>query len=786
MPKLRGYYLLVGMVLGLILWWWFALPRTLFEQPLATVVEDEQGLLLGAKIAADGQWRFPAADSLPEKFMVCARIFEDRRFWHHPGIDLRALVRATGQNLRAGRVVSGASTLNMQVIRMSRQRSSRSWWQKTVEILLALRLEVAYDKATIFQLWASHASYGGNIVGLETASWRYYRKPSHLLSWAEAATLAVLPNSPGLIHPGRNRSALAAKRNRLLNKLVATGYLDQASADLAAAEPLPAAPLPLPQLAPHLVERIAASKQPGRWVVTLDAQLQERLDLLAQQQLQQLAPNSIYNLAILVLETRTGKTLAYLGNAPGIAREHSPQVDMIQAARSPGSLLKPLLYSLALQNSVLLPHQLLPDIPSVFGGFRPENFYQQYSGAIPASQALARSLNIPFVHLLQQYGVAPFHDALQQWGFGFINRPPEHYGLALILGGCEVSMWQIAGWYSSLARMLQNYPTHQGRYAPTDWRAPYYLSGEAPAAEASSWQANPQRVGAGAAWATLSAMEKLERPGTEGKWTAFSSSTRVAWKTGTSFGFRDAWAVGMTPHYTIAVWVGNADGEGRPGLVGVQAAAPILFDVLRFLPQRSPAWFAPPLDDLRQAAICQQSGFLALPVCPVDSLWVPVAGQRCQPCPYHELVHLNPDSSYRVNQLCVSDEKRILTRPWFVLPPLPAYYYQALHPDYRPLPPWRPDCRPTSSSEAQMQWIYPARPGRIKIPRTWDGQPSAVVFSVAHRLGDIRIYWQLDQKMVGTTRQNHILELQPAPGPHQLVLVDEQGYRLVQDFFIVE
>jgi len=235
MPKLRGYYLLVGMVLGLILWWWFALPRTLFEQPLATVVEDEQGLLLGAKIAADGQWRFPAADSLPEKFMVCARIFEDRRFWHHPGIDLRALVRATGQNLRAGRVVSGASTLNMQVIRMSRQRSSRSWWQKTVEILLALRLEVAYDKATIFQLWASHASYGGNIVGLETASWRYYRKPSHLLSWAEAATLAVLPNSPGLIHPGRNRSALAAKRNRLLNKLVATGYLDQASADLAAA-----------------------------------------------------------------------------------------------------------------------------------------------------------------------------------------------------------------------------------------------------------------------------------------------------------------------------------------------------------------------------------------------------------------------------------------------------------------------------------------------------------------------------------------------------------------------
>lgn len=763
----------VGLMLLLAFWWW-SLPRPLFDVPVATLMEDTRGQLLGARIAEDGQWRFPASDSLPYKLVAAVTVFEDKRFQQHWGVDIRALGRAMRQNVKAGRVTSGGSTLTMQVIRMARGNPPRTLWQKGIEMLLALRLEVTYSKAEIMNLWASHAPFGGNVVGVEAASWRYFGKSLHVLSWAEAATLAVLPNSPALIHPGRNREALKAKRNRLLLRIRDAGVLDKYSCELAMLEELPAAPIPLPQLAPHLLDNLAATHGPGRWRVSIDAQLQDRVTRLARQQQQALAANGVHNMAIVILDTESGRTLAYVGNISDLGAEYSPRVDIVQAARSPGSLLKPLLYGLALEAGVILPNQLLPDVPTVMGGFRPENFHLAYSGAIPASQALARSLNIPFVHLLKAYGVASFHDALRKWHFSMLTNPPDHYGLSLILGGCEVSLWQVTGWYSSLGRSLLHYPAYQGQYAAADWRLPSYLLDEA--APKAALQAHPVSIGGGAAWATLAAMEKVERPDAEGNWEAFASNGRMAWKTGTSFGFRDAWSVGVDPKYTIGVWVGNADGEGRAGLVGISAAAPVLFEVRRLLPSAGGGWFPKPLDDMRKLPICRETGHLAGAACSVDSLWVPAKGEQGVMCPYHQWVHTDVSQTHRVSQQCAAGDATLAV-PWLVLPPLQAYYYQATHPAYRALPPWRADCD-DQENEAAIQWIYPTQAGKIKIPRTWDGALSHVLFSVAHRRPGAAIHWHLDGQYLRTTRGNHSIELQPLPGPHQLLLLDDAGVRL--------
>lgn len=778
----RRVSLLAIAALMLVLWW-FCLPRPLFRVPLSLVLTDREDQLLGARIAADGQWRFPAPDSLPRKFRLALLHFEDRRFYHHPGVDPLALGRALLLNLRAGRIVSGGSTLTMQVIRLARGNPPRTVGQKLLESLMALRLEMTYGKEAILRRWATHAPYGGNVVGLEAAAWRYYAKRPAQLTWAEAATLAVLPNSPSLIRPGRNSDRLLAKRNALLDRLYQRGFLDQMTADLAKAEPLPGAPHPLPRLAPQLVDRAWQEQGEGRWVTTLDRHLQQRVTEAVALHHRRLAANDIHNLAAVVVDVETGQTLAYVGNVAGLAAEHSPAVDLVAAPRSPGSLLKPLLYGLALQEGLILPGSLLPDVPTVFGGFRPENFYPEYDGAVVAGEALARSLNVPFVHLLRHYGVERFHYALREWGFDYINKPAGHYGLSLILGGCEISLWQAAGWYAGMARVLRHYYPYQGEYDRLDWRAPHYLLRDSVTAGRQR-RRTPYLLGAGAAWWVAEAMQEVERPGEEHNWQAFTSTRRLAWKTGTSYGFRDAWAVGLTPRHVVAVWAGNADGEGRPGLVGVQAAAPLLFNIFNSLPTNAPGWFESPYDEWRSMPVCRESGYRALPICPVDTVQAPKAGLEAPPCPYHESVALDATGQWRVNADCEPPD-RIRPTGWFVLPALEEYYYRRRHPNYRPLPPWRADCSPPTADGRAMQLIYPREANRIFVPIDLDGRPSATVFSVAHRQADATVFWHLDDTYLGQTRTFHSMELRPPPGPHRIVLVDDKGNRLEQAFEVV-
>ncbi len=752
------------------------------------VLEARDGSLLGARISADGQWRFPHNESVPEKFQKAIVEFEDNRFFSHPGFDPLAFGRAMWQNLKNRRVVSGGSTLSMQVIRLSRKGKSRTVFEKIIEIILSTRLEIRYSKSEILAFYASNAPFGGNVVGLDAASWRYFGKKPETLSWGEAATLAVLPNSPALIHPGRNRDALFKKRNRLLKRLFEKGKIDQTTYQLAIDEVLPEKPHPLPRLAPHLLVRAFNENFKGKIgqltkiTTTIDPELQSRLNELALRKSTNLKGNQIHNLAIIVLEVETGNVLAYIGNAPDTGAENGEDVDIIPAARSTGSILKPLLYAMMLNEGRILPTSLLTDIPTQISGYKPENFMETYDGVVPADLALSRSLNVPFIRMLQDYSVEKFHFNLKKLGMTTLVQPPRHYGLTLTLGGAEGSLWDLSGIYSDMARTLNYFTSNSGNYEQDALRKPNYLIGKTGKSIGNATKA-PPLLSADAIWYTFEAMEELERPTSQGDWERFESSRRIAWKTGTSFGFRDAWAIGISTKYVVGVWAGNADGEGRPGLVGVYAAAPILFDVFNLLP--TSRWFDPPFDAMKKLVICKKSGFPALDYCEKDTVYVNEMGANAHPCPFHQIVHLNNTGRWQVNSSCESPLSMV-NKPWFVLPPVEEYYFKMKNPSYVPLPPFRKDCQASDEKSAGlMQMIYPRKDAKLYVPVDLDGSMGRTVFKVAHRIPETTVYWHLDNVYIGQTITFHELELNPPAGKHIITLVDEKGNRLETKFEVV-
>ena len=771
--KIAGVFIFVPLVI-----FWFSLPEPLFTEPTSYVVEDRDGELLGATVASDGQWRFPAGEAVPEKFKTCILAYEDKRFYNHVGVDPLAMIRAVYKNITNAKVVSGGSTVSMQVIRLSRGQK-RTFWQKALETILSVRLEIRYSKQEILELYAAHAPFGSNVVGLEAASWRYYGRKPETLSWAESATLAVLPNAPSMIHPGKNRESLLRKRNFLLEKLHENGTIDASELELALAEPLPENPLPLPQDAPHLLQRFTAEhaarklQGPSRLQSTLHGELQREVTRILERHHNHLKSNSINNACAMVMEIETGNVLAYVGN---VYRPNEPEwqshVDVIRANRSPGSLLKPLLYASLMSDGTILPHTLVPDIPTQIGGYMPQNFDLGYDGAVPASEAVSRSLNIPAVRMLRQYNHNRFYRILQNMGITTLNRPPDYYGLSLILGGSEVTMWDLAGAYASLVRAYNHQHDTQGKIQALDVHPPYYRQ-HTEKYEPDTGAANIA-LDMPSLWYMFSAMEDVMRPGEEGLWQQFTSSRRVAWKTGTSFGFRDGWAIGFTPDYLVAVWTGNAGGEGRPGLVGVRTAAPILFDIFSVMP--TSGWFEEPKYGYQYISICKKSGFKAGPECDdTEHRLVSQNGSRGLVCPYHQRIHLDVSGQFRVTDNCeATDQMKHVG--WFVLPTAMEWYYKQSHFDYKPLPPLKPGCESQEVGNA-MEVIYPQNGSKISIPKDLDAKTSETVFSAAHRRPQTKIYWHLDEKFITETQNYHKVAMHPEAGKHVLTLVDEFGER---------
>ncbi|GAL65550.1 penicillin-binding protein 1C [Jejuia pallidilutea] len=752
----------------LLIAYYFCLPKQLFKDPTATVITSSNNDLLGAQIAKDGQWRFPHNDSIPEKFKTCILHFEDEYFYKHPGFNPVSIAKALRDNLKSGGVKRGGSTLTQQVIRLSRKGQNRSYVEKLKELILATRLELRESKDKILAYYSSNAPFGGNVVGLDAASWRYFNRNANDLSWAESATLAVLPNAPSLIYPGKNQERLLKKRNRLLKKLLSNAIIDSLTYNLAIIEGLPQKPYPLPQIAPHLLQKVSKSHY-GQFVKTsINKPLQEQVNHIVKAHYNQLSQNEIYNAAVLVLDVKNRHVLAYVGNTP-TDKTHQNEVDIIDKPRSTGSILKPFLYAAMLDSGDLLPHTLVADVPTQFGNYNPENYNKTYDGAVPASRALSRSLNVPAVRMLQQFGLDRYHHYLKQLRLKDLKYPASHYGLSLVLGGAESNLWDLCKSYAALSSTLNHFSETSSEYFENEFTEPTFLASEV--IDFGQKTTDKTLFDAASIYLTYESMKTVNRPESDESWEFFDGSKQIAWKTGTSFGFRDAWAIGTTKDYVVGVWVGNADGEGRPGLVGVQTAAPILFDVFDVLPNSE--WFAKPFDEMQQVSICKWSGYRASPNCDViEEQYIQQNGLKTKPCPFHVLIHLDKNETYQVNSSC-EDISNIKHKSWFVLPPLMAHYYKTKNPFYKPLPKFRSDC--FGDASVSIDFIYPKTNNTIFLPKDFDGETNQLILKIAHSKPESTVFWYVDETFMGSTKAIHELAIQPKVGKHIITVVDELG-----------
>lgn len=735
--KRRKRIIGIGISAGVILLiWLFCLPATLFDNtPYSTVVTDRGGELLGARVADDGQWRFPPSDSLPEKFAKAVVEYEDRTFYSHHGVSLRGVGRALWQNISNGRIVSGASTITMQTIRLHR-RGNRNIIEKAVEAFMATRLEFRYSKDEILCMYASHAPFGGNVVGIDAAVWKYLGHSGNDMSWAEAATLAVLQNAPSKIHLSKNRHSLLAKRNRLLKRLFEKGELTADEYELAIEEPLIGKPCPMPQMAPHLVERMNKEAHGRHTETAIDASLQKRLEAMAAHWRGDLAMSGINDLSAIIADVSTSQIVAYCGNADMSAERNGSWVDIADAPRSSGSILKPLLFCASIQEGLILENTVLPDIPTDFGGFVPKNFDGGYSGVVAAKSALAQSLNIPNVWLLKEYGVARFASLLQRCGLSTIARSPDRYGLSLILGGAEVTLKDIVHCYAELARFNQDFPLNDST----------------------------------AIYSMLDAMRHVNRPD-QLDWSRAGSVQNIAWKTGTSYGSRDGWAIGITPKYVVGVWVGNADGRGVADLTGTRTAGPVMFDIFNMLP--GCGWFDAPQG--KEERVCVHSGHIAGKYCKDTRIERTARNAvKSKKCPYCVELPVSVDDSHRV----VDASEPMVMKSYFQLPPVHKYYYVQCHADYVEPPAALQD------DESSMKFIYPAHGAVISLPRRADGCRSELTCKVAHANPNAELFWHLDNNYVGSTKDIHQVQISPSEGFHKLTVYDNAGSGKSVEFII--
>ena len=700
-------------------------------------------------------------------------------FEYHLGVNPISLFKAAYQNYKAKRIVRGGSTITMQTVRIALGNKSRTIIQKIKEILIAIKLELIFDKKNIFKLYANHAPFGGNIVGVNAASWRYFSRPLDKLSWAEIAMLAVLPNNPKSIFPGKNNNELIQKRDKLLEKLNAKGYFNDEDLVLYKAEQIPLKIHSLPNHAYHLLRR-SIKEHPERNHInsTLKYSLQRLVNDKVKRYSAQLSEKEIYNAAALVLDIKSGEVLSYVGNSNNLG-DHAQYVDLINSLRSPGSLLKPILYASALDDGIILPKQLLPDIPMYYDGFIPKNFDKKFRGVIPADKALISSLNVPFVHLLREYGYEKFHNKLRKIGFKSLLNPPNHYGLTLILGSAETTLWEISSVYASMARSYQEYlDENQNIYESSFWSNIYLKSNENEQIKVSKSEFFTNN----ALYFTFKAMEQLERPEQESGWKNFNSSKPIAWKTGTSYGYKDAWALGMNKNYLVGVWIGNADGESRPDLIGSRTAAPLMFNIFENLNGKS--ILNEPYE--QEYKICSKSGSLASEICE-STIFMNISHElmsKSKFCSYHRLINLNKERTNQVNSNCYQVSNMIST-PWFVLRPTEAWYYKKSNPSYLNPPRFLPKCN-VDIDQFEMELIYPNTNTKIYIPKEQDGSLGKVIFQAVHKNINSKIFWHIDDDYIGVTLREHHIGVQVDPGVHILRLIDDNGNEIKSTFAITD
>ncbi|MCK5832085.1 penicillin-binding protein 1C [bacterium] len=750
--------LLLGSLVLLFIVGWLAtpLPCPLFPDDYSSVVVADNGKLLRVFLDSNEQLCFPPDKRpLPKKLVESIIQYEDKRFYLHPGVDPLAVVRAFyGAVFKKGRP-SGASTITMQIARLIEPKP-RTLRSKIIEAYHAIKIELRFSKEEILRLYLGHAPYGGNIIGYRAASHSYYGVEPRMLTWAEAATFAVLPNDPSLANPTKNKSLLEAKRDALLQKLHRKGIIDEETLKLSLLEQIPDGRISFPFLAPHLAYRLAKNYPSREITSTIDFNLQKSMEAIAKEYSMQLADFGVNNLSILIAETKTGKVKAYIGSQDFSDSQHGGQVDGVFAPRSTGSILKPFLYALAFDEAMVLPESQIKDIPTFYGAFSPMNADKSYRGLVSVRSALVKSLNVPAVRLLYTYGIDEFYGFLKSAGMRTLFRNPGEYGLPLIIGGAEGTLWDITSMFAGMG----NYGDFRGFYA----------------VDCDSERAENRLISAGACYLTLEILRELDRPGAEFYWHQFENQRPIAWKTGTSYGNRDGWAIGVSPRWTIGVWTGNFDGASNPNLTGASCAGTLLFKVFNSLPRDDIAWFLPPVNGLDTVLICRESGYLAGPFCEdtIEALSSYEAHGTLPICPYHKKLFLDQSGKYQVCSRCWGGtDYREVTR--IVYPPEVAQFLISRGQAFQALPKHNPKC-PVLAESRSINFVYPQDGAFLQVPRGISGKYEKVIVRAACSTEDIELYWYLDDVFIGATDSKHSMPIDLSAGNHQLSLIDSEGF----------
>jgi penicillin-binding protein 1C len=757
--------LTLAVLTGLALDRIFPFPMERLEPPAATRVLDRDGRPLRFFLAEDGMWRFPLdlEDISPE--LTAALIdSEDRRFHRHPGVDPLAVLRAMWTNLRAGRVVSGASTIPMQVARLAEPRP-RTLTAKAIEAFRALQLCARHSRAEILRWYVNLAPFGSNVVGVGAAAWHYFGKNPRTLSLGEIALLSVLPRSPARYDPLKHPAAARAVRDRVLRRFAAHGVFDAVRVAGSMSRPLLARLAPVPQGAPHFT-RWVRSLQPGASVIrtSLDARFQAVAESMVAGRMEALRREAIGNAAVVVLDAGTSRILAHVGSAD-FWDEREGQVDNALSRRSPGSTLKPLLYALAFDRGDLVPGSMLLDVPTDFAGYAPENYGQDFQGLVSARQALATSLNIPAVRLLNRCGPGAFLELLHRGGLTTLEQPASHYGLPLALGGCEVRLLELTNLYASLAR--------GGTYRPPD-----PLDGASTDTPPAERVCSPE-----AAAMVLDILTSTRRPDLPDAWQFTVGAPAVAWKTGTSFGHRDAWAVGVNRDLAIGVWVGNPDGSQCMNISGARHAGPLLFDLFRALAPVGTRLPDFPVPALTTTELCAVSGARPGPFCPRVNSPAIAGVTRLPDCAMHRQVFVDPDTGLRLHGDCLLNHparpESVLVRP----AELEAFLLSRGAPPAG-LPAMHPDCRDVPE-EAGPVILSPSPLTPYATRRDAPPEFQRLALSAAPGPGASVHFWYVDGRFAGKAAQGATCFTPLEPGEHEVVVTDDLG-RSTRSTFTVQ
>jgi len=750
----------------LIIWIAFPLKKPIIPIDYSQTILADDGKILRAFLNDHEQWCLPPVkyDSIPKKLKTSVILYEDEYFRFHPGVNPVSIFRAIRQNIKSKRVVSGASTINMQVARM-KFNNKRNYSSKLKEILFAIKLNFQYRKKNILALYLNHAPYGGNIIGYKAASMRYFQKQPDKLSWAEAALLAVLPNAPGNISPSQNNDRLKQKRDQLLKKLFNRKKISESIYYSAISEPIPKRVYPFEMLAPHLTQQIHNSNNSDIVETTINYSFQRYFEFVCSQYAYQLRQQGIKNLSAVVIDNKKKAVVSYIGSQNYFDANNNGMVDGVHAPRSSGSILKPFLYALSTDEGLITPNTVIFDIPTYFDAFSPNNADEKFNGVVYAKDALSRSLNVPAVRLLNSYGLYQFFSFLKEAGITTLFRNADEYGLPLIIGGAETTPWDIAQLYCGLA--------NSGNFSPIIIEKK----------DSVLTQNGKQLISSGSAYLTLNMLNELKRPGSEYNWQQYRNNTNIAWKTGTSYGHKDAWAVGCTPEWTVVVWIGNFDGESNVLLSGIESAGPLFFELFNYLPKKaSSLWFKKRDSDFKSIPLCAETGFAAGPNCPKKRYtYVPTGMNAIKTCPFHLKYEVDSTETKTVCSLCWSNNHH--PKSYLVYPPGVNYQLNLRGINYELPPDHDPNCKGLHIVQ-NMDFIYPKDSSQIWLPRDFNGELQKVVFKLAHQKPSAMVYWYLDNNYLGSTQTSHTQVLQLTSGWHQMMATDNFGEKCKTTFQI--